>query len=118
MEKYRVYNFKGVPHQSWNGEHRFEKMSIEKCINKSFFIPGRYGRRNMKEFWECNYEYDTTELSILDIRDLVEKGYVFIPFAAAVDKDDVLHLIKAGLTPLFMRCKDYNAMKKQYKEIA
>lgn len=116
MEKFTVYDFKGVPHQSWNGEHRVQKMTLKECFDKVFSAP--YSQRNMKQLWECLYCYDITKLSVEDIRDLVGKGYVFIPFAANVDKNDVLRYIKIGLKPLFMKCKDYNSMKKAYKEIA
>ena len=122
MEKFNVYEFKGVLHQSWNGEHRVQKMTLEKCINEVFFLPGNgrwfSGQRNMKQFWDCNYSYDITELSLEDIRDLVEKGYVFIPFSSNVDKDDVINYIKAGLKPLFMRAKEYITMKKEYEKTA
>ena len=122
MEKFNVYEFKGVLHQSWNGEHRVQKMTLKKCINEVFYVPGNgswfQGQRDMKQFWDCNYRYDITELSLDDIRDLVGKGYVFIPFSSNVDKDDVLAYINAGLKPLFMRAKEYITMKKAYEKIA
>lgn len=116
MEKFTVYDFKGIHYRSWNGECRVEKMTLKKCFNEVFSAP--YSQRNMKQFWECNYSYNVTELSILDIRDLVGKGYVFIPFSSNVDKGDVLAYINAGLKPLFMRVKEYITMKKEYEKIA
>lgn len=122
MEKFTVYDFKGVPHQSWNGERRIEKMTLKKCIEKVFFLPGNdrwfSGRRDMKQFHDCRFYYDITNLSLEDIRDLVGKGYVFIPFSSNVDKDDVLAYINAGLKPLFMKAKEYITMKKEYEKIA
>lgn len=115
MEKFSVYEFKGVPHQSMNGEHRVQKMTLKECFDKVFSTSFQ---RNMKQFYDCHYVYESMRLSVLDIRDLVEKGYVFIPFSSKVDKDDVLNYIRSGLKPLFMNCKEYNSMKKAYKEIA
>ncbi len=116
MEKFNVYKFKGVPYQSWNGEHRVDKMTLEKCLDKVFSSP--YLQLNMRQFWECGYSYDITALSLEDIRDLVEKGYVFIPFSVNVDRYDVLCYINIGLKPLFMRAKEYITMKKAYEKIA
>lgn len=116
MEKFTVYDFKGIHYRSWNGECRVEKMTLKKCFDVVFSSP--YSQRNMKQFWDCNYCYDITELSVEDIRDLVEKGYVFIPFSVNVDKDDVFAYINAGLKPLFMKAKEYIAMKKEYEKIA
>ena len=116
MEKFSVYEFKGVPYQTLNEGRRFHKMTLKKCFNEVFSAP--YSQRNMKQFWECNYSYNVTELSVLDIRDLVGKGYVFIPFSSNVDKGDVLAYISAGLKPLFMRAKEYITMKKEYEKIA
>lgn len=115
MEKFYAYEFKGVPHQSMNGEHRIQKMTLKECFDKVFSTSFQ---RNMKQFCDCRFHYEATLLSVLDIRDLVEKGYVFIPFSSKVDKDDVLSYIKIGLKPLFMSAKDYNSMKKAYKECA
>lgn len=115
MEKFTVYDFKGVPHQSWNGERRVDKMTLKECFDKVFLT---VFQRNMKEFHDCRFYYDITELSLEDIRDLVEKGYVFIPFSVNVDKDDVLAYINAGLKPLFMKAKEYITMKKEYEKIA
>jgi hypothetical protein len=122
MEKFSVYEFKGVPHQSWNGERRVEKMTLKKCINEVFYVPGNgrwfEGQRDMKQFWDCNYHYNIIKRSLEDIRDSVENGYLFIPFSKNVDKDDVLAYINAGLKPLFMRAKEYITMKKAYEKIA
>lgn len=115
MKKFTVYDFKGVPHQSWNGERRIEKMTLKKCIEKVF---STVFQRNMKQFCDCNFYYESTLLTVLDIRDLVGKGYVFIPFSSNVDKDDVINYIKAGLKPLFMNVREYKTMKKAYEEIA
>ena len=116
MEKFNVYKFKGVPYRSWNGEHRVQKMTLKECFVKVFSSP--YSQLNMKQFWECSYSYDITALSLEDIRDLVEKGYVFIPFSVNVDRYDVLNYISTGLKPLFMRTKEYITMKKAYAKIA
>ena len=93
-----------------------KKMTLKKCLDKVFLSP--YSQLNMKQFWSCNFCYDITKLSLEDIRDLVEKGYVFIPFSVNVDRDDVLAYINAGLKPLFMRAKEYITMKKEYEKIA
>lgn len=115
MEKFTVYDFKGVPHQSWNGERRIEKMTLKKCFEEVF---SSVLQRNMKQFHDCRFYYDITNLSLEDIRDLVGKGYVFIPFSSNVDKDDVINYIKAGLKPLFMNVREYKTMKKEYEKIA
>lgn len=116
MEKFSVYDFRGDIQRGWHGEHRIEKMSLKKCLDKVFSSP--YSQLNMKQFWECHFYYDITKLSLEDIRDLVGKGYVFIPFSSNVDRDDVLAYINAGLKPLFMRAKEYITMKKEYEKIA
>lgn len=115
MEKFTVYDFKGVPYQSWNGERRIAKMTLKKCLDKVFSTSFQ---RNMKQFGECRFYYEITLLSVEDIRDLVGKGYVFIPFSSNVDKADVLSYIRAGLKPLFMHAKEYITMKKEYEKIA
>lgn len=116
MEKFAVYDFKGVPYQTLNEGRRVHKMTLKECFNKVFSAP--YSQRNMKQFCDCHFYYERTLLSVEDIRDLVGKGYVFIPFSKNVDKDDVLAYINAGLKPLFMRAKEYITMKKAYEKIA
>ena len=116
MEKFNVYEFKGVFYRDRNGEYYTEKMTLKKCLDKVFSSP--YSQLNMKQFWEGGYSYDITALSLEDIRDLVEKGYVLIPFSVNVDRYDVLNYINTGLKPLFMRAKEYITMKKAYEKIA
>lgn len=108
---YNTYTFSGVWQWKSKGQE-LKAMSLKECFQTVFSTS--YDN-DMKQFFETrNFHFDMREMSLEDIRENVEKGFVFFPFSSTVRKNEVMQYMDAGFNVLFMRAKDFNAMKKEY----
>ena len=69
----------------------------------------------VKDFFSYRGLYfESREMSISDIRDNVSRGFVVVSITKTMKLMEVKSYVEAGFRVLFMRSKDYNAMRKEY----
>lgn len=103
---YTVFSFVGRIHC---GKDTLEYIPLEKYLSTE-----GYGD-TVKDFFQYRGVYfESREMSISDIRDNISRGFVVFAISSTVKLKEVEDYVKAGFNVLFMRAKEYNAMRKEY----
>lgn len=104
---YTVFSFAGLIR--W--EHSKETLKykpLEECLNE------RYSGTVKDFFNDRGLYFEGREMSVSDIRDNISRGFVVIAISSTMNLREVKDYVKGGFNVLFMRSKDFNAMKKEY----
>ena len=105
---YTVFSFVGRIHEYC------DKTTLEYIPLKEYLTNKGCGD-TVKDFFSYRGLYfESREMSIPDIRDNVSRGFVVFAISSTVKLKEVKDYIEAGFNVLFMRAKDYNAMRKEY----
>lgn len=112
-KEYCIFKFSGILRHSCK-ENRMEKMTLKTCLAEVF---NTSWDKDTKGFFEHDgFMFDSVYYTIDQIIREVENGMSIFPVSKGTDIDTVKKHIAMGLIPVFMKYRDFQELKKDYKE--
>lgn len=112
-KKYCIYIFKGIIEHHCKEDVR-KNMSIKTCLEKVF---DTVWDRNTSQFFKREgFIFEADYMTMETIRQKIAEGLSIFPIGESTDIDIVRSYVDLGLTPVFMKYRDFQGFKKDYKE--
>jgi hypothetical protein len=107
---YTVFSFVGCIHK-YRGKTTLEYIPLKEYLTNKCYD---YTVKDIFSYRGLGLYFESREMSISDIRDNVSRGFVVVSITKTMKLMEVKSYVDAGFRVLFMRYKDYNAMRKEY----
>lgn len=112
-KKYCIFSFKGIIEHHCKEDVR-KNMSLKTCLKEVFDTA--WDKNTSQFFNRDGFVFEAELYTMETIRQKIAEGLSIFPVSEKTDIDIVRGYISLGLSPVFMKYRDFQVFKKDYKE--